>query len=458
MEQQPGPVLQLQIDRTGQIHVPYGHLTTRSSLPFKIVNPLNGCQDFSLLFRLRGAPQARQHPLLATLIDEQIRWQLGIQENGSWFWEARQGESAYSYHPTPARQPILDEEWHQLACCFSARRAEIWLYYDGLNVAIYHLDALPNLTSAEYLLIGDEHQGLEYELSFYARMLGAEELAAPRHQPPICGDTLHVMTFNIWNGGRETGKEQGVDRTIELIQQANADIITIQETYGSGPRIAEALGYYFYLRSRNLSIMSRYPILSTVPVFDPFFSGCARIALRSDLSLHCLNIWLHYLPDYLGDIKAGRPFTIQQFLAGENQYRFPEITQILRTAHRLPEPILIGGDFNSGSHLDWIDTTAPQHGGHVLPWPVSKAMEQAGFRDSYREIHPDPLAEPGYTWSPIAPADPHDRIDYIYYRNTTQRGATLQPLASLVIESHPERYPSDHGAVLTTFRIIDGDA
>jgi len=71
---------------------------------------------------------------------------------------------------------------------------------------------------------------------------------------------INVMTFNIWNGGREMGAEIGVKRVIDVIRDSDEDIICMQETYGSGPIIADALGYFFYLRSSNLSIMSRFPI------------------------------------------------------------------------------------------------------------------------------------------------------------------------------------------------------
>ena len=52
-------------------------------------------------------------------------------------------------------------------------------------------------------------------------------------------------------------------------------------------------------------------------------------------------------------------------------------------------------------------------------WPVSKALADAGFRDSYRDAHPDPVARPGLTWTPgtppprIKPTETLDRIDWV---------------------------------------------
>ena len=56
---------------------------------------------------------------------------------------------------------------------------------------------------------------------------------------------------------------------------------------------------------------------------------------------------------------------------------------------------------------------------------VEKALAGAGFRDSYRQAHPDPVKDPGLTWwaaRPKVPAwagnptakDSQDRIDYVY--------------------------------------------
>ncbi|MBC6463804.1 hydrolase, partial [Actinomadura sp. HBU206391] len=89
----------------------------------------------------------------------------------------------------------------------------------------------------------------------------------------------------------------------------------------------------------------------------------------------------------------------------------------------------------------------------------------AGLRDSYRAAHPDPVRDPGVTWSPIhaehedgsGRAEPQDRIDYILYA-----GAGLDVLHSTTcVSGSPRRYPdvednewpSDHAAVITTFAV-----
>jgi endonuclease/exonuclease/phosphatase family metal-dependent hydrolase len=100
-------------------------------------------------------------------------------------------------------------------------------------------------------------------------------------------------------------------------------------------------------------------------------------------------------------------------------------------------PILIMGDFNEPSSLDWNEDTqhTASHNGVVYSWETTRRLFQAGFIDSYREMYPNPLTHPGYTWpaaaSPnnlssisqmmntgwIKNADERDRIDFIFYQN-----------------------------------------
>ena len=158
------------------------------------------------------------------------------------------------------------------------------------------------------------------------------------------------MAWNIWHGGHEHGEGVGVERVVELIKASGADLIAMQETYGSGEEIADALGYFFYLRSSNLSIMSRYPIGETFDVYKPFNSGGARIHLGPDQAVAFFTIWLHYLPDYLKQV-IERTSTPDSLEAGEGTTRHAEIRAILADiAPHLDRadavPVIMAGDFN----------------------------------------------------------------------------------------------------------------
>ena len=84
-------------------------------------------------------------------------------------------------------------------------------------------------------------------------------------------------------------------------------------------------------------------------------------------------------------------------------------------------PVFLTGDMNSPSYLDWTPAVAAVRPQVAFPlvWPVSKALADAGFRDSYRDAHPDPVARPGLTWTPgtppprIRPTETLDRIDWV---------------------------------------------
>ncbi len=115
--------------------------------------------------------------------------------------------------------------------------------------------------------------------------------------------------------------------------------------------------------------------------------------------------------------------------------------------------MVLTGDFNAPSHLDRQD----------VKWPVTRAAEEAGLRDSYREAHPDPAREPGHTWSPVhvlhedgsGRPEPQDRIDFVLHRGLRVLGSRT------VVIGSPRCWPdvagtdrpSDHAAVVTTFAL-----
>ena len=84
---------------------------------------------------------------------------------------------------------------------------------------------------------------------------------------PTLENDFSVMTWNIWHGGREDGEKVGPQRVIKVIKKSRADIIAMQETYGSGELISEALGFNFLPRGTNVSIMSRFAILECIYVY-----------------------------------------------------------------------------------------------------------------------------------------------------------------------------------------------
>ncbi len=440
--------------------------------------------SFSVQIWVRTIPKA---PLGTPIVGNKIAddtatqgWQIYTKENGAWALVLNDGENRYDYEPTAERQKINDGLWHQILFTVDRDRNEVWLYFDGNNVAIYNTPDLMSLESEYSTVIGGSDEKWEYgsngqwnafngyldEIKVWNTVINSEtvkELYAqfnsiaeknkvnrdPRH--------LKVLTWNIWHGGHRYGNEVGLQRVIETIKSTNADLIGLIETYGSGEEIADALGYYFYLISSNLSIMSRYPITETITEFKPFNFGGVKLNIGSSKELVFFDTWLHYLPDYSNSIIKENK-TPKALIADEEGTRYGEIKEILRNItpylkNSDETPVIMVGDFNMGSHLDWTEQTKDIHYGKIVEWPESKAMSQAGFQDSYRELHINPLLDPGFTWTPRAATSSdkyglRDRIDYIYYK-----GKGLNPIESKVIDYHPIMFPSDHAAVLTVFQI-----
>jgi endonuclease/exonuclease/phosphatase (EEP) superfamily protein YafD len=148
--------------------------------------------------------------------------------------------------------------------------------------------------------------------------------------------------------------------------------------------------------------------------------------------------------------------TPDSLILGEGITRLQEISSILNSIDSLEKslnlPIIVGGDFNSGSHLDWIERTKEAHYGKVVEWPVSKLMAERGYADSFREAHPDPTLTMEGTWGFLSDDIISDRIDFIYYK-----GEKLQTKYSKIVMGDPPGgfFNSDHRAILSIFHIKD---
>ncbi len=446
-----------------------------------IVKEYSNSDSYSFQIWIKTKKNARMGTAIAGNLNieelEKGGWLLDTYENGAWSLTLSDGKSVFEYKPTAERQSINDGKWHQIVFSLDNSKQEVWMYLDGRNVAIYNITGLKTMGSDNLVIIGSElkkwnnfgqwnaFNGYIDELKIWNRPVSSDEVSKlyaallpdEKQDVPIASDQLKILAWNIWHGGHRFGENVGLQRVIDIIKSSNADIVGLIETYGSGEEIADSLGYYFYLISSNLSIMSRYPITETIKAFQPFNFGGAKLNLGNGKELVFLDTWLHYLPDYGRHIVEGK-MTSEELVADEGKTRHAEVKHILKEIKPYLKnansvPIVMLGDFNSGSHLDWTEETKGQHLGYKIEWPVSKEMLNVGFGDSYREMNINPLKDPGFTWSPQAANSSdrygvRDRIDYIYYI-----GNQLEPLYSKVVDYHPVMFPSDHAAVVTTFKL-----
>ena len=397
-------------------------------------------------------------------------WVLAVQPNGSWLWNLGNGKNRLDYLPTAQRQPILDDRWHLLSFSIDVSSKEARLFYDGRNVAIYAINGFENQLHDQLSMVGGNTTNdsnlpaLDGKLSdarIWNKKLSDEQMFALYQERfpqataelfPERVDELKVLSWNIWHGARHPGIEIGIQQAIDFIKHTGADVITMQETYGSGPTIADRLGYYFYLRSSNLSIMSRYPLEETHDLYEPFRLGGATVRLSESQRANVFSLWIHYLPAWRRDASA-QGANAEALISGEWETRASELRDILRELKPFIEqadrtPLIIGGDFNSPSKLDWTDATADWHQGLAIDWPVSKQMLEAGFIDSYRQVHRDPRQHQEHDlWDADARKLTY-RIDYVY-----PHGQLVEPVAAQMMNTHNGTWPSDHPAVLTTLRL-----
>lgn len=165
---------------------------------------------------------------------------------------------------------------------------------------------------------------------------------------------------------------------------------------------------------------------------------------------------LHYTP--YGPYEAAFDGLGPAELIAHEDVRLTQMRETLRWIAESADaatPVILTGDFNCPSHLDRPD----------VAWPVTRAAETAGLRDSYREAHPDPVREPGHTWSPIhirhendvTRPEPQDRIDYVLHNGRGLEVVDSRTVVTGVPRAWPDvadnDWPSDHAAVLTTFAL-----
>ncbi|MDX6761675.1 endonuclease/exonuclease/phosphatase family protein, partial [Streptomyces sp. F8] len=307
-------------------------------------------------------------------------------------------------------------------------------------------------------------------------------------------DRIRVMSWNLWLGGGPVDDHR--DKQLAVLLAADVDVVGLQETaVHAAPELADALGWFHHSAGENLAVLSRHPVVDTLGDPRVGFYGAAGARIRLDEhpdgAPHELVVWTaHLSPTPYGPYDAcfggltapelaDRPYdacfgglTAPELADRERQSgRVREIGAIL--ARMAPDlaaadrtPVLLVGDFNAPSHLDWTTAAAPLHGGHgPVDWPVSRAVEEAGLRDSYREAHSDPATAPGPTWSPVHPRhedgsgrpEPQDRIDFVLHAGDRLTVLDSATLATGRIAPWPDvaanDWPSDHAAVVTTFRL-----
>lgn len=335
------------------------------------------------------------------------------------------------------------------------------------------------------------------------------EASLAAHPEGEAGSALTVMASNIWLGGMLSDRHDhdwgadNRDQIAEFFRSEDPDVLFAVETYGAAEVIEAALNEdqpddrqfsATRITTREddnlwlftwLEVEEEYIPSDNPGGFDSFHFGGARLGLPDGGHVHAFNVWLTSTSDD-GDssespwtrttraateeaLDLERSQTDDEIVRADEPLRLPQARELLD--EQLPSfvdddaPVILGGDFNTQSPLDWSSrfADAPGHEGLTLDWPVMQAFDDADFVDTYRHANPDAARHPGRTWAPAhsfgyAPG----RIDYVL-----TRGDGVQVLGSSTRAerlSHHQgdekdrNYPfySDHAAVVTQL-VVRGD-
>jgi alkaline phosphatase D len=295
--------------------------------------------------------------------------------------------------------------------------------------------------------------------------------------PLLAANPIRVLLWNTERGSNPYGPE-GKNRVLQLIRDTKPDLILWQESYQLQDNTqtlaqwtATQLGWNAWQSdSAHLCIVTPFQISKT-HTHASFHGVGATLTTPGNQSFIAWSTWIdskNYLPWHSQDHPTA---TDAELLAVEtsSSSRYKQTQDLLWRIDELDQldsdlPILIGGDWNCPSHLDWTAATAALHPPpRNRPLPVSRLLESTGFTDAYRSIHPDPVTHTGNTWSPLLEKrensnlpDPPERIDRLYLKNPPATPG-LRPIRATTLPNNwktatlpreTSTFPSDHAAVL----------
>ncbi len=260
-----------------------------------------------------------------------------------------------------------------------------------------------------------------------------------------------VMSFNILYGGDDID----FDKVIEAIKIADADVVGIQEPEGNIKKIAIAANYPYY--STQLHVISKHPLIS--PPGAGFIYTYVEVTPGKIIAISNT----HLTSDPYGPEMVRDGMLPDSLLQLEMETRYHELDNHCTVLPQLIDkgiPVFLTGDFNCPSYRDWTSEMVNERFQikYAFEWPVSKRLEASGFRDSYREIYPNPKTNPGLTWTPGYPGglktnETFDRIDFVW------AAGPCKTIASIILGEENNKevsiafspWGSDHRAVMSTF-------
>jgi len=319
--------------------------------------------------------------------------------------------------------------------------------------------------------------------------------------------SVDFLSFNVWQEG--TSVSNGLTKIKDVIIATNPDVVCFSEVRNySGDwttKIINELAAAGYNYNRgyaggDISLISKFPIVNS-SLIPQTQNAIAKFELQltdQNIIVACAHLdytnYGLYLPrGYNGGdpnwnmIDDGNgnpaPVTDVNYILNYNMSssKDEQIAAFLNSVSNETKPIILLGDFNDASHLDWTANTSSMfdHNGMVIPWQNTITLENNGFVDSYRTYFPNEVTHPGISWPSYAhgvgstswtpKSDERDRIDYIFYKGDgiqTTYAALVGPKESysknqlttantgnenFLVDDLP--WPSDHKAIFCTLSI-----
>jgi len=294
---------------------------------------------------------------------------------------------------------------------------------------------------------------------------------------------LKVLVWNTERGSNPYGPG-GKERVLKVIRESGADVVLWQESYlldgmeeTLGAWVSREMGWEIWQgESPHLAVASRFAQVER-DFHHPWHGLGARLRDDEGREFEAWSVWLDYRAPVQWEAVDRPEATDDELMACDTgkSSRFQEAQALLddldgRGLLDSQVPVLVGGDWNSSSHLDWTAETAkvfPHR--RALALPIGRLMESAGFADTFRVVNPDAAAVPGNTWTPRGEVredgkgDPGERIDRLYVKNAMGRMG-LQPVATMIFprdlkDAEGPRteaiFPSDHAATLIEFEWVE---
>ena len=312
-----------------------------------------------------------------------------------------------------------------------------------------------------------------------------------------------VLNWNIWQEG--TMIPGGYNAILDELERLKPDFVTFAEVRNYKDDFLQrvcndlktrGLEYYSF-RSDDSGLLSHYPIQEHSTVYPlnndhgSVYRLVAKLPNGKEVAVYCTH--MDYLNDTYYEVrgydgnnwKEMEPLTdVKEILRRNDLSERDEECAAFIEAAKADETkgraVILAGDFNEPSFLDWTEETKNlvDHHGTVVPWPQSVSLYQAGFQDCFRAIYPNPVTHPGFTYPGDNPAatlkslswapksDERERIDLMYASPdlTVTSCRVFGPSGDIQFAQRVKGvndeyvllpkglWPTDHKGLLTTFR------